>query len=266
MNDRIYLTNKSLNLKGLLNTIIALSLLSIPGLEARAQVVQGTVYDITQRIPMQGVSVLTSSGNGTQTDSTGFYSIRVVPNDSIWFSYLGKPTPKYPLKSIRNPGEFDISIQIPAIELPGVTIRKPGYRFDSLQNRRDYAKAFNYEKPGLRISSLPSGGAGVGVDLDELINVFRFRRNRNLAFLQRWLLNEERDKYVDHRYSKLFVHKLTGLESPELDSFMVHYRPHYEFVQIVNDAELGMYILECFKDYKLHREFYLRNGGPAMKP
>lgn len=242
-----------------LNHIILL-LLSFLGFNSslKSQIVQGTVYDISQRIPIQGVSVLTSSGYGTQTDSNGFYSVKVIANDSIWFSYLGKPTPKYPVKTILNPAAFDISVQIPAIELPGVTIRKPSYRADSIQNRQEYSKYFNYRKPGLRVTSDPTGGAGVGLDLDELINVFRFRRNRNLAFIQRWLVKQEQDKYVDHRFSKLFVHKLTQLESPEIDSFMYHYRPSFEFVSIMSDADLGIYILNCFKDYKLHRVLYYK--------
>lgn len=219
---------------------------------AQAQEVQGTIYDITQKIPLSGVSVLSSAGTGTQTDSLGFYRIRVRSTDTIWFSYLGKATPKYPVKTVQNPAAFDISIQLSAVELPGVTVRKPSYHFDSLQNRREYEKAFNYRKPGLRLSTLspnyPYGG--VGVDLDELVNVFRFRRNRNMKFLQGWLIREEKDKYIDHRFSKLFVKKLTFLEGEELESFMKYYRPEYEYVVLMNDAELGLYILECYDDYR----------------
>jgi hypothetical protein len=29
----------------------------------------------------------------------------------------------------------------------------------------------------------------------------------------------------------------------------------YEFVVVVNDAELGMYILECYKQYKQYNQF-----------
>lgn len=214
------------------------------------QEIQGVVYDITQKIPLQGVSVLSSSGYGTQTDSLGAYSIRVKPADSIWFSYLGKATPKYPVKSISNPGAFDISIQIYAVELPGVTIRQPNYRFDSLQNRREYEKVFNYRKPGLRISALPpSAGGGVGVDLDEIVNLFRFRRNKNLKFLQNWLIKEEQEKYIDHRFTKIFVRKLTNMDGEELDGFMKFYRPSYAFLVPLNEAELGLYILYCYEEY-----------------
>lgn len=236
-------------------TAVMLSAFPLSGF---CQQVQGTIYDITQKIPLPNVSVLTTSGYGTKTDSFGFYSIRANAYDSIWFSYLEKATPKYPVKTIQNPAAFDISIQMSAIELPGVTVKKPNYHFDSLQNRKEYEKVFNYRKPGLRISSFSPGsgnvGAGAGLDLDELINVFRFRHNRNMKFLQGWLIKEEQEKYIDYRFSKIFVRKLTGLDNETLDSFMKQYRPNYEYVVPLNDAELGMYILECFKEYKSKRK------------
>ncbi|MBX2922865.1 MAG: hypothetical protein KF746_11775 [Chitinophagaceae bacterium] len=221
----------------------------------RAQEVRGTVYDITQKYVLPSVSVLSTSGYGTATDSLGTYRIRVQTGDSIWFSYLGKATPKYAVATIQNPAAFDISIMIAAVELPGISIRKPGYRFDSLQNRKEYAKAFNYRAPGLRITSLSPGssslGPGVGLDINELINVFRFRRNRNMEFIQGWLIKEEQDKYIDYRFNKAFIRKLTFLyDEEEMEVFMKYYRPEYDWIVSLNDAELGMYILECFEDFK----------------
>lgn len=235
--------------------IALLLILCMAGASVKAQEVQGTVYDITQKIVLPSVSVLTTSGYGTTTDSLGNYRVRVNKGDSIWFSYLGKATPRYPVATIQNPAAFDISIMIAAVELPGISLRKPNYRFDSLQNRKEYEKVFNYRKPGLRISSLSPGsgsvGAGAGIDINELINVFRFRRNKNMKFLQGWLIKEEQEKYIDYRFNKSFIRKLTFLyDEEELDAFMKYYRPEYEFVVALNEAELGMYILECFEDFK----------------
>lgn len=238
-------------------TYLLLGILFFTVQQIHAQEIQGTVYDITQRIPLPYVSVMTTSGNGTQTDSMGFYSIRIAKDDSIWFSYLEKHTPKYPVKTISNPAAFDISIQMSAIELPNVTVKKPSYRFDSLQNRKEYEKIFNYRKPGLRTTSLSPGsmGAGVGIDLDELINVFRFRRNRNMKFIQNWLIQEEQDKYIDYRFNRIFVKKLTDLDGEQLTAFMKFYKPNYEFAASVNEAEMGLYILECYKQYKEYNQF-----------
>src|SRR4030095_8037091 len=101
------------------------------------------------------------------TDSLGNYNISVTETDSIYFSYLNKPTSKFPVKAIPNIYSFDISLHVPISELPVVKVKMPNYHMDSLQNRRDYEKIFNYHKPGIGLSTSPmgSGGAGVGLDL-----------------------------------------------------------------------------------------------------
>lgn len=235
----------------------ALVLLFCAPIALRAQEIQGTVYDITQKNALPFVTVLTTSGNGVLTDSLGGYRIPVQKGDSIWFSYLGKSTPRYPVNTIPNVAAFDVSILVSAIELPGITLRKPNYRLDSLANRKEYEKIFNYRKPGVRITALdPAGGSvgpGVGVDINELVNVFRFRRNKNMKFLQNWLIKEEQEAYVDYRFNRGFIRKLTGIDGDELEEMMKYCRPDYEIVALMNDAELGMYILDCYKDYKVKK-------------
>lgn len=56
------------------------------------------------------------------------------------------------------------------------------------------------------------------------------------------MVEQEHEKYVNYRFSKQFVRKITKLQSPELDTFMLRFRPDYEMVQIMNDLELGYYI------------------------
>jgi len=160
---------------------------------------------------------------------------------------------KYPVDTISNVSQFEVGLHIDVKWLPEVRVLSHNYHMDSLQNRRDYAKIFNYNKPGLAINSntgtyIP-GSVTAGLDLDQLINMFRFRRNRQLQSFQNRLLKEEQDKYIDHRYSVQFVKQLIGLEDPELDSFMTAYRPDYELLQEMNDLELGYYVQLCFKDY-----------------
>lgn len=223
--------------------------------ETNAQVVtiSGTVYDISARRPLEAVGVLSTSGRGTITDSLGKYSITVPAKDSIWFSLIGKTTMKYPVDTISNLDNFNVMIHIRSFELPEVKVRNSYYKFDSIQNRKDYAKIFDFRKPGLRLSNSPTynpGGLTVGFDLDEIINMFRVKRNRSILSLQKRLLDQEQEKYVNNRYSKQFVRKITKLQSPELDTFMARYRPDYEVLQLLNDLELGYYIQQSFEQYK----------------
>jgi hypothetical protein len=166
--------------------------------------------------------------------------------------------------TISNPDAFNLMIHIRAIELPEVQVRNRSYRLDSLQNRKDYAKYFDFKKPTIRLSSnreYNPGGLTVGLDLDEFINMFRFKRTRSLASLQKRLVQQERDKYIDHRYSIQFVRRITNLPSPELERFMQLYRPDFELMSMFNDLELGYYIEKCFAQYKT-----LQKRRPVVQP
>ena len=224
-------------------------------LDAQLYKVRGTVYDSSQHYPLEAVSVISTSGRGTVTNSEGNYEIDVAATDSIFFSYLGKPTMKFPILTIQNILQFNISLHVSIPTLKEVKIRPRNYRQDSIQNREDYAKVFNYQKPKLKTVT-PQYGAGVGFDLDEIVNMFRFKRNRSIANFQKRLLQQEEDKFIDFRFSKSLVRRLTLLTRNELDSFMRLYRPSYTFTKFANDYDFQAYIKQA------HLRF--ENGLPPL--
>ena len=209
-------------------------------------ILKGTVYNMYRTRPLQGVSVISSSGKGTQTDSNGNYMISLKETDSVSFSYLGRSTTKYPVASIQNISDFDIALHVDPLALKEVSVFPRYYRQDSIQNRKDYQKVFDFKKPGLSINP-PGQGLGVGLDLDELINVFRFQRTRRMLAFQRRLLSEEEEKFIDHRFNRSIVRKITKLEGDELDSFMVRFRPSFEFTATATDYEFLQYIKLAFE-------------------
>lgn len=235
--------------------IISLTLCCCLFAEAiRAQVrVSGRVYDFSQYRPLEAVSVMTSSGAGTISDSLGRYSIVVNKNDSIWFSYLNKPTPKYAVNAIMNPQNFEVSLHVNTTELKQVRIMPRNYRMDSIQNRQDYAKAFNFQKPGIGTSINSAPGGGVGLDLDEFINMFKFRRNKRMLAFQQQLLMEEELKFIDYRFNRTLIYKLTGLKGKDLDEFVENYRPDVEFIRMATDYELQDYIKKSYSHYTRYK-------------
>jgi hypothetical protein len=118
---------------------------------------------------------------------------------------------------------------------------------DSLQNRKDYEKIFNYQKPGIGITD---GQNGAGIDLDELINIFRFKRNRRLAAFQARLIEDEQDKFINHRFTRYTVKKITGLNGDTLDAFMFRYRPSFQFTKTASDYEFYDYIKLAYQDWQ----------------
>ena len=244
-----------MNLKGYI-ILILLVIVSVAGFSQVQVQIKGKVFDMTQQVPLHSVSVLSTGGTGTVTDTLGRYTIYVHENDSIWFSYLGKGTPKYPVKTIPNQQNFEVSLHVNVTELKPIMVKSPNYHLDSIANRQEYAKAFNYKKPRLAIVAPASGttGAAVGVDLDQLIDVFNFRKNRRQAAFRDRLVLEEKEKYIEHRFSRALVIRLTQLRGADLDTFMVRYKPDLHFVETSTDYEFQSYIKKSFEKFQKLKE------------
>ncbi|MEO6669817.1 MAG: hypothetical protein ABIN36_10100 [Ferruginibacter sp.] len=214
--------------------------------------VSGTVYDSSKINYVENARVVSTGGWFTVTDSMGRYSINSTEKDSLTFYYNGKPTQKFPVGTIPDPSHFDISLRIKIkgkySMLKEVTVFSKSYRQDSLEHRQEYADIYDYTKPGIKTSISPTGGAGA--DVNELINVFRFKRNKRLRAFQRRLETEEQEKYVDFRFNKLTVRRITGLHGALLDTFLVWYRPDYEFARNSDEIMFNEYVLSAFYQYK----------------
>ena len=212
--------------------------------------VKGHVYDSSRVFPIERVTVQSTGGQLGMTDSAGAYSIYVGERDSIWFSYLGKPTPKYPVLKISDVTQFDIALHLKPDVMREVKIRTRNYKEDSLQNRRDYARAFEFRRPSLEtMTSITS--SGVGFDVQEIIRLFQFRKNRSMERFRERLEQEERDKFVDRRFNRGLVKRLTGAEKDdEIADFMHRYRPTFEFTAGTSDYDFQYFIKIAFQEYR----------------
>ena len=225
--------------------------------------VHGTVFDISKVNYVENVRVVSTGGMIAFSDSLGRYHIMVTEKDSISFIYLNKPTQQFAVGDITDPGHFDISLRVPVkgkySMLKEVTVYAKTYRADSLENRNAYADIYDYRKPRIETSVSPTGG--VGMDIAELVNMFRFRRNKRMKAFQQRLEAEEQEKYVNYRFSKPYVRRVTGLQSPELDSFVVWYRPDYEFTRAADEIQFNEYILNALYHFQK-----ITSNSPGRKP
>ena len=214
--------------------------------------ISGTVYDSSKFYVVPGVKVHSTSGSSTATDSLGAYHINVSDSDSLSFFYNGKSTLKFPVKDIISYSAFDISLRTRIKEkyklLKGVTVFSNTYRSDSMENRETYSKIFGHENPTIRSNYEPGGPAGV--DLDELIGIFQFRKNKqNLAFQKR-LIEEEQDSYIDYRFSSKNITRITGLTGDLLTTYKKLYRPSYFFIVNSTLTQFYEYILNTSYAFK----------------
>ncbi len=233
--------------------ILLLNFLLVSILPAAAQItVKGQVFDISKINPVENVKVYLNGNLVGFTDSLGRYQVPLHISDSFYFEYQEKPTQKFTLSQATNPSKMDISlrISIPSkyTSLKEVTVYAKSYRQDSMENRKEYADIFDYQKPGFSTNIGPDGTAGA--DINELINIFRFKRNKRLKKFQQRLEITEQEKYINFKFNKLLIKRTINLESPLLDTFMLWYRPTYEFVAAASDVQLAQYILLAFEQFK----------------
>ena len=72
---------------------------------------------------------------------------------------------------------------------------------------------------------------------------------------QERLLEQEKEKFIDHRFNKALVRRLTNLPEGQLERFMVMYRPDYEFALYSSDYEFQFYIKEALTLYNKQKAF-----------
>ena len=223
-------------------------------------IVSGIVYDSTKLIPLKDVVIQAGPGNTAISDSNGRFTIVTSEKDSLTFIYRNKPTAKFAVKQIENIGNFEISLHVRVTEkfklLKEVKIYSKNYRLDSLQNREQYASIFKYQRPGISPTTDSYTGA-VGMDLNELINIFRFRRNKQLKKMQIRLLEQEKDNYINYRFNKNTVRRITKLQGKELDLFIKEYRPTFEFTENSSLVQFYQYILDA--SYQFRKELLLQD-------
>lgn len=223
------------------------------GLHAAAQMtVRGTVYDRTKTNRVEFVQVYSTNGTFTQTDSLGNFRIRVNNNDSLYFVYNHKPSKKFAV-SQSDPENFEVSLAITAP--PRASFLAPvkvtsSYRQDSIENREHFAKVFNYVPNKVDVSYT---GTGVGANLDDLINLFRYKRKKELKQFRLRLEDIERDAFIRQRFSRPTIVKLTGLKGSDLDNFMNEYLPSYDFALKASPNEMTDYINLAFEKYQQKR-------------
>jgi hypothetical protein len=247
-----------------------LALFLFTGQTAQCQLpVRGTVLDIGRINGVLGVTVSTTSGRKTQTDTLGRYMLDAAISDSLFFTYNNKSTLRYAVKDIADFTHFDIALQLTVPSkykaLKEVTVFSKSYQQDSIENREQYARYFDYQKPGIK-SSVVNGAAGA--DLNELINMFRFRRNKYLKKFRARLEQQEKDKYVDYRFNSKTVQNLTGLTGAAKDTFMIIFRPSYEFAATSQLYDFYAYIKLSGEQYNLgiRENIFMRRWRELVPP
>lgn len=125
---------------------------------------------------------------------------------------------------------------------------------DSLWMRREFNDQFNF-KPVKPWESLTVSPVGIGVNLNVLFASFS-REQKQAKRLKSALIRDEREDYVDRRFTKATIQTQTEIRDDELDVFHWYFRPTYDQLMDFNEYDLLLYIQESYRDFTAHRDKY----------
>ncbi|QEH40419.1 carboxypeptidase-like regulatory domain-containing protein [Chitinophaga sp. XS-30] len=213
--------------------------------EAAAQVrITGMVTDADSRAGLPSVSIWNKrSKSGTISNETGRYYIEALPGDTIEFSMLSYVRYQMVAPGISSNQNVELKRQI--FGLQGVNVRGRIYHRDSLAIRDEYGRYFGYKRPGAMdvLKTLPANPITA---LSYLIpSKTRKRKEKFGEQLVYW----EKEKHIDYRYNPELVAKLTRLETPMLDTFMLVHRPSYSFLMNASDYDLMLFIKQSYAKF-----------------
>jgi len=230
-----------------------------------AQQLSGTVIDKATKEPVDYATVSTANIS-TYTTGNGKFSLSTIHlGDTLRVNCMGYKPYKLAVSAIKN-DTLTIYLQQVSILLRDVAVRaKHDRTLDSIRTRKEFSSIFGYQNltykdmfitkdpyvyvPYNYIDAPNSTASIVSVNLLSVIGLLDKNKNSS-SKLQKTLLQDEQDNYIDREFSKQKIMALTNLKGDSLVDFMATYRPTIKQAQKMNDYEMSIYIKDSFAEFK----------------
>lgn len=228
-----------------------------------AQKATGFVMDKETHMPIAGAMVGTHLSK-TMSNELGKFEISFIgTGDTLTVARLGYKT--FVLALSKTTTRVPVELEVATTALREVRISSSrDAKADSIINRQAYQKQFDYVGPRIKdaITGNASGGRGygqlIGINPVILIQALTKKSTPEYKFHQ-ILLRDEKAQFIDRKFNRGVVQRITGLKGDTLSAFLLQYRPDYKFAKKAGDYEMSVYIRESFVKFK-------RGGIVALNP
>lgn len=212
--------------------------------------VRGIIRDSATREPISMASVKNNvSGTTVMTNSKGLFNLPIASGQVISFAAVG-----YHFDTVYYTGSLllqdTLQLELSALvvtSLGNVTVSTRGwsrYQLDSIQRHRDFFQSVG--STPLPAVSQANSGAGIALNIDRYSK--REKRKRNAI---RFFDENEKEAYINYRYTPDLVSKYTGLKEEKLEEFMGKSRPDWEWLRKhPSETDLIYFINEQLKKYR----------------
>ncbi len=180
------------------------------------------------------------------SEENGSFRIQVQVGDHVSFSSVGYIADTITVTASDLTADFPVYLDVRSERLQAAVVsQKSNYQLDSLDRRKEYAWVYDHGNTP-RVDHNRQGD-GVGVTL----NIFRnaSTKDQQRIKLEKRLEKEEQEYYIDSRYNKEYVTRITHLKGDSLVQFMQKYRPSYDYCRKAANVDILVYINDCYKQY-----------------
>lgn len=225
----------------LISFVIAFSLTGIA-----QQPLFGKIRDMGNAEILIGVTVTNLNSHETNlSDLGGNYRIPSQPGDTIMFSSAGYHSDSLITESFQFGKANSVFLRPNIVLLRSVKVDETNkYRSDSAERREDYGFIYNKKHP-VKLWNEKRPGDDPGFNFSP-IGYFSMKEKQKRKLRER-IIQEEKDYYVDFRFSRSRVSQLSGLRGDSMQLFMVRYRPSYEFCRNASNQDMLLYINDKLK-------------------
>jgi hypothetical protein len=216
---------------------LALAFVAIPSSAER--IISGVLKDIATSEPIAEVTIRNVySKTIIKTDSSGKFNIQVKKGELLEFKHISYETIRIRIESETGPDFYNLIMRPNINMIREVVVREKGnnYKIDSIKRQEYYD--FVLRKPKEDEINTAT------LILDKLSK----RRKQEFAFVKKF--NQfEQERYVDYMFNAKVLEKWTGLKDDSLRSFMIKYRPTYQYLRSINDYRYLEYLKKSLNKF-----------------
>jgi hypothetical protein len=229
--------------------IFALSITGLINASAQQFKLMGKVFSSGEtKEPIYNAAIINKTANDkATTDSNGNYILYVSPGDSVQYSHEGFFAYTTVIGNIKNTINKNVTLTKKSVVLQTAVVSGlTKYQRDSISTASLVEKAINYEQTASIMNPITS-----------LYQQFS-KKYQDLRKFQQQIVDMEKQKYIDTKYTYELVNAITKLEGDSAAYFMNAYPMEYNFARTSGQTEIKLWISYNFKQYK-------QKGLPANK-
>jgi len=213
----------------------------VPGASSQ---LTGKVFRKGSTEVLSGVNVKNSTTKKYNTsDLGGNYIVPAQPGDTVIFSSAGYHADTLIASKAFFARGYDVYLAVNVVVLAAVEIDPLGkYLADSIRRREEYAFILDKKHP-VKLMNEKRAADAPGFNFSP-VGFFSKREKEKRRLKQRLKDEEERDRqaYIDARFPRARIARLTMLSGDSLNSFISLYRPSFNFCRNSSNQDMLLYI------------------------